>query len=60
MIQYYLYMVPLAELASKFEGFVKVPSFSEMNVYYLLIFFAAGILLGVIGSALAIRKYMKA
>lgn len=60
VIQYYLYMVPLAELASKFEGFVKVPSFSEMNVYYLLIFFAAGILLGVIGSALAIRKYMKA
>lgn len=60
VIQYYLYKVPLAELASKFEGFIRVPAFSEMNVYYLPIYFAAGILLGIIGSALAIRKYMKA
>ncbi len=58
-VQYYLYRVPLTELSEKFDGFVKIPSFGELNIYYLLIFFAAGILLGVIGSALAIRKYMK-
>ena len=57
--QYYLYRVPLTELSERFDGFVKIPSFGELNIYYLLIFFAAGILLGVIGSALAIRKYMK-
>ena len=58
-VQYYLYRVPLTELSEKFDGFVKIPSFGELNIYYLLIFIAAGILLGVIGSALAIRKYMK-
>ena len=58
-VQYYLYRVPLTELSEKFDGFVKIPSFGELNIYYLLIFFAAGILLGVIGSAFAIRKYMK-
>ncbi len=58
-VQYYLYRVPLTELSERFDGFVKIPSFGELNIYYLLIFFAAGILLGVIGSALAIRKYMK-
>lgn len=59
VVQYYLYRVPLTELSERFDGFVKIPSFGELNIYYLLIFFAAGILLGVIGSALAIRKYMK-
>lgn len=58
-VQYYLYRVPLTELSERFDGFVKIPSFGELNIYYLLIFFAAGILLGVIGSAFAIRKYMK-
>lgn len=58
-VQYYLYRVPLTELSERFDGFVKIPSFGELNIYYLLVFFAAGILLGVIGSALAIRKYMK-
>lgn len=60
LIQYYLYTVPLTELSAKFDGFIKIPAFSELNVYYLPIYFAAGILLGVFGSALAIRKYMKA
>ena len=60
LIQYYLYAVPLTELSAKFDGFIKIPAFSELNVYYLPIYFAAGILLGVFGSALAIRKYMKA
>ncbi len=60
LVQYYLYTVPLASLAEKFSGFITVPTFGEMNAYYLPIFFAAGIVLGVIGSAMAIRKYMKA
>lgn len=60
IIQYYLYAVPLAELSDKFDGFIVIPEFSFMNNYYLPIFFVAGILLGVVGSALAIRKYMKA
>ncbi len=60
LIQYYLYKIPLTELASKFDGFIKIPAFSELNVYYLPIYFAAGLIVGVFGSALAIRKYMKA
>lgn len=59
VIQYYLYKIPFMGLANKFEGFVKIPSFVYMNNFYVPIFFAAGLLLGVIGSALAIRKYMK-
>ncbi len=56
LIQYYLYEIPLTELAAKFGGFIKIPAFSELNSYY----FAAGLVLGIVGSALAIRKYMKA
>ena len=60
LIQYYLYKIPLTELAAKFGGFIKIPPFSELNSYYLPIYFAAGLVLGIVGSALAIRKYMKA
>lgn len=60
LIQYYLYMAPLTELSNKFDGFIVIPEFSYMNTYYLPIFFLAGTILGIFGSALAIRKYMKA
>lgn len=58
-VQYYLYKIPLAGIAEKFSGFITVPPFAEMNAIYLPIFFAAGILIGIVGSAFAIRKYMK-
>ncbi len=60
LIQYYLYKLPLAELAVKFGGFISVPAFESLNHYYLIIYFAAGLFLGIIGSAFAIRKYLKA
>ncbi len=59
LVQYYIYVAPLTELSHKFDGFVAIPAFSQLNMYYLLIYFASGLLLGVIGSGLAIRKYMK-
>ena len=59
VVQYYLYALPLTELAAKFDGYITVPPFSEMNAMYLPIFFAAGLVLGIFGSAMAIRKYMK-
>lgn len=60
VIQYYLYKLPLAELAEKFGGFITVPNFDTLNPYYLAIYFGAGLFLGIIGSAFAIRKYLKA
>ena len=30
-VQYYLYRVPLTELSERFDGFVKIPSFGELN-----------------------------
>ena len=60
LIQFYIYTVPVKELAKEYAGFVVVPDFAEVNSYFLLIFFAAGFVIGVVGSALAIRKYMKA
>lgn len=60
IVQYYLYAVPLADLSNKFGGFITIPALAEINPIYLLVFFAGGILLGVLGSAFAIRKYMKA
>ncbi len=59
LIQYYLYCFPLASLAEKFGGYIIVPPYEQLNPYFLLIYFAAGIVLGVLGSAFAIRKYMK-
>ncbi len=60
VVQYYLYAVPLADLSNRFGGFITVPAFTEINPIYLLTFFAGGILLGILGSAFAIRKYMRA
>ena len=60
LIQFYIYTVPVKELAKEYAGFVVVPDFADVNSYFLLIFFAAGFVIGVVGSALAIRKYMKA
>ena len=60
LIQYYLYSVPVNELAKEYAGFITVPDFSVLNPYYLIIFFAAGLTIGIIGSAMAIRKYLKA
>lgn len=60
IIQYYLYAIPLVSVAGNFSGFIAIPSFNDINNLYLIIFFGAGVLLGIIGSALAIRKYMKA
>lgn len=60
LILYYLYSTPIKNLAEEYAGFVSVPSFAEINPYYLAIFFAAGLVIGIVGSAIAIRKYLKA
>ncbi len=60
LIQYYLYSSPIKELAGKYEGFVSVPDISYVNNFYIIIFFAAGLAIGILGSAIAIRKYLKA
>lgn len=60
VIQYYLYNVPIAELAKQYSGFISVPAFSDINIYFVLIFFVAGLVIGIVGSAMAIRKYLKA
>ena len=59
LIQTYLY-VHLETFAEKFQGFVLIPSFMAMSIYYIPIFFGAGLVIGILGSALAIRRYMKA
>ncbi len=59
LVQYYIYIAPLTELSNKFSGFITIPAFSQLNTLYLMIYFVSGIVLGILGSALAIRKYMK-
>lgn len=60
LVQLYIFEFPVAELAQKFDGFIVIPSISEMNMYFIPIFFGAGLILGILGSAFAIRKYLKA
>lgn len=58
-IQYYIYSVPVKSLAENYAGFISVPEFSHLNTYYMIIFFAMGLIIGVLGSTIAIRKYLK-
>lgn len=60
LVQYYLNAVPLMSLSDRFSGYLVIPPFAELNHLYLLIYFAAGVFIGVFGSAMAIRRYMKA
>lgn len=60
LVQLYIFEYPIAELARKFDGFIVTPTLTEMNKYFLPVFFGIGLLLGILGSAMAIRKYLKA
>lgn len=59
-VQYYIYCGPITNLASKLEGYIILPPFEEINPLYLAIYFGAGLVLGIFGSAIAIRRFMKA
>ena len=60
LILYYMYASPIRALAEKYAGFISIPDISYVNSYYILVFFASGLAIGVLGSAIAIRKYLKA
>ena len=62
LLQYYLYssVFKMVEDSAKIRKFIVVPSFSDMNIYYVPVFFISGLLIGILGSAFAIRKYLKA
>ena len=59
-VQYYIYCGPITNLANKLEGYIILPPFEEINPLYLAIYFGAGLVLGIFGSAIAIRRFMKA
>ncbi len=56
--QIYIY-VGLVEKISEEYGIIKIIPYASLNNLYLVIFFGAGLFIGVIGSALTIRRYMK-
>jgi len=56
--QWYLYTHLIEGITEKYQ-IIKILPFSEMNDLFLIIYFGAGLFIGVFGSIITIRKYMK-
>ncbi|MBP3580835.1 MAG: permease-like cell division protein FtsX [Clostridia bacterium] len=57
-LQWYIYTFLVEKIAIEYNIISIVP-FSQMNNLFLIIFFGAGLFIGVFGGAITIRKYMK-
>ncbi len=57
-VQWYIYTFLVEKIAIEYNIISIVP-FSQMNNLFLIIFFGAGLFIGVFGGSITIRKYMK-
>lgn len=57
-LQWYIYTFLVEKLSLEYNVISIIP-FSELNGLFLIIFFGAGLFIGVFGGAITIRKYMK-
>lgn len=56
--QWYIYGAVVNAVAEKYQ-IIKIIPYAQLNDIFLLIFFGAGLFIGVFGSVISIRKYMK-
>ena len=56
--QYYLYNTLLTTVARDYP-IIKILPYADLNNLFLIIYFAAGLFIGMFGSTITIRKYMK-
>ncbi len=56
--QWYLYTHLIEGITAKYQ-IIKIIPYAQMNELFLIIYFGAGLFLGVFGSVITIRKYMK-
>ena len=56
--QYYLYNTLLVNVAKDYP-IIKILPYAELHDMFLIIYFAAGLFIGMFGSIITIRKYMK-
>ncbi len=58
LAQWYIYRFMVEKLAVEYNIISIIP-FAEMNNLFLVIFFGAGLFIGIFGGAITIRRYMK-
>ncbi len=58
LAQLYIYMGIVEKITEQY-GIIKIVPYASLNNLFLLIFFGAGLLIGVLGTAITIRRYMK-
>jgi len=56
--QWYIYHALVNLVAEKYQ-IIKILPFAQLNDMFLIIYFGAGLFIGVFGSIITIRKYMK-
>lgn len=56
--QWYIYTYLIEGITEKYQ-IIKIIPFAQMNELFLIIYFGAGLFIGVFGSIITIRKYMK-
>lgn len=56
--QWYLYITIVEGVQEKYS-IIKIVPYEELNNIFLLIYFGAALVIGVVGSVITIRKYMK-
>lgn len=56
--QWYMYITIVEGIQEKYS-IIKIVPYEELNNTFLLIYFGAALVIGVVGSAITIRKYMK-
>lgn len=56
--QWYIYRFMVENIAEEYNIISIIP-FADLNNLFLIIFFGAGLIIGVFGGAITIRKYMK-
>lgn len=58
LAQLYLYLGIVEKITEKY-GIIKIVPYAQLNNLFLMIFFGAGLVIGVLGTAISIRRYMK-
>lgn len=56
--QWYLYITIVEGIQEKYS-IIKIVPYEELNNIFLVIYFGAALVIGVVGSAISIRRYMK-
>lgn len=58
LAQLYIYLGIVEKITEKY-GIIKIVPYADLNNLFLAIFFGAGIVIGVLGTTITIRRYMK-